>query len=179
MTYFRKAGGNMVKVGIALLPGLVADAPKDHGRMVAVTVDHGFKVLLGPVVEQEGVAVGLLRDGPGVRQLVHHDESHAVAEVEQFGGRGIVGGADGVAAHFLEHLEASLPCRVVPDCSEGSGVVVETHSLEECLDSVNVYPVIFVFDIPQSEDGDVGVRRVSRSPSPAASILASLRLSTA
>ena len=51
MTYFRKMCGNMVKVRITLLSGLIADTPEDDRRVVAVPVDHRDQVLVRPIVE--------------------------------------------------------------------------------------------------------------------------------
>ena len=125
--------------------------------MVAVPVDHGLQVFVRPLIEQSGVAVLFLRDCPSVCQLVHHEESHPVAEVEEFRRRRIVGCADGVAAHLSEHVQPSHPRRLVPGGSERSGVVVQADSLDECPLPVDVQPVGLVLQVSESECGQVNV----------------------
>ena len=111
--------------------------------MVAVAADHGDKVLLGPLLEEFGIAVRLLRIGPCVRELIHYEEAHPVAKGKQFARRGIVGGTDGVAAHILQHVEAAHPGRFVPGRAETAGIVVEADSLEEGLLAVEIEAVGF------------------------------------
>ncbi len=97
-----EAGGEAPADGVALLDDLVADAPHHDGRVVAVAADHGAEVGLVPPREIDGVVVLLFRNGPGVEGLDLDEEAHAVAEIEQLGGGGIVGGADGVDAHVAQ-----------------------------------------------------------------------------
>ncbi len=70
--------------------------------MVAVAADVSADVGLGPVGEEEVVAVGLFAAFPAVGELVHDEDAHPVAELEEPGGGWVVGGAEGVHAHFLE-----------------------------------------------------------------------------
>ena len=106
--------GNPPAGAVALFAAFVADTPEDHGRMVAVAADHGHEVFFGPFLKEGGVAVLLLGPGPGVGEFVHHQQAHAVAEVQQFRCRRIVGAADGVAAHLLKHFQAAHPGIFVP-----------------------------------------------------------------
>ena len=59
-------GRDIVKIGVTLLIGLVANAPEDYRRMVPVAVDHRDEILVRPVVEHCGIAVGFLGKRPGV-----------------------------------------------------------------------------------------------------------------
>ena len=95
--------GNPPAGSIALLTAFIADAPGNHGRVVAVPVNHGHQVFLRTKKKKRGVAVVFLGPGPGVRELVQHQESHAVAQVQKLRCGRIVAAADGVTAHGLEH----------------------------------------------------------------------------
>ena len=143
--------------GISLLPAFVANAPQDHRRVVAVPVDEGHQVFFGPVVKESGVAVVLLGPGPGVRELVHHQETHAVAQVQQFRGGRVVAAADGVATHLFQHFQTAHPCVIVPGGAQGTGVVVQAHALEEGFGSVQVKAVGLEFGGADAEGGFVGV----------------------
>ena len=91
--------GNPPAAGIALLSTFVAHAPCNYAGVVAVPVNHGHQVLLRPVGKEGGVPVVLLGPGPGVRELVQHQEAHAVAQVQELRCGRVVTAADGIAAH--------------------------------------------------------------------------------
>ena len=71
-------------LGAALLGDLVADAPHDDAGMVAVAPGHIAHIALRPFVEilAVAVAIGDLRNLPHVERFVHHQQPHAVAEIE-------------------------------------------------------------------------------------------------
>ena len=119
--------------------------------MVPVAVDHRDEVLLHPFLEQFGIAVFFLGNGPGVGELVQHQEAHSVAQVQELRGRGIVRGADGVAAHFLKHFEAADPGVFVPDGAQGARVVMQAHALEEGLLAVQIETVGAPFGLADAE----------------------------
>ena len=125
--------------------------------MISVAVDHSLEVLVRPVFEQFGIAVRFLGNGPGVAELVHYDESQAVAKVKEFRSRGIVGCANGIAAHLPEHPQPSFPGRIVPDRSKGAGIVVKANALQEGPDPVDIDTVFLVIHIPKPEYGYIGI----------------------
>src|SRR5260370_41521703 len=103
---------------------LVAYGPEDDGGMVAIALDGGGFVALGPVFEIEVVVVGVFGDGPAVEHLVHDEEAHAVGEVEELGCGRVMGGADGVDAEGAAGGESGLPGGAGDCGDEGSAVCV-------------------------------------------------------
>ena len=82
---------------------LVAGGVENHTGVIVVLVHHVGHVLLPePVKEFHIVILGLV-DIPVVDVLIHHQHSHAVAYFQGGLGAGIVGGADGIVAVFLEN----------------------------------------------------------------------------
>ncbi len=73
--------------GLGCVVNLVADGVEDDAGMVAIALDGGGFVTLGPVAEVEVVVVGIFGDGPAVEHLVHDEEAHAVGQVEELGWR--------------------------------------------------------------------------------------------
>ena len=120
----------------ALLRNLVADAPEDDARVVAVAPDEIRQVRLVPRVEEARIVIPRLRLPPHVEGLVHHEDAHRVAEVQQLRRRGIVRRADGVQAHFLQDCELALERPAVDRGAEGAHVVVEA-----CAQQLDVPPV--------------------------------------
>ena len=120
-----------VGIGVApLLEHLIADAPHDDRRMIAVAQQHIAQVALVPLVEVSRVVVGGLALAPHVKALVHHHQAHAVAEVEQLGGRRIVRHSYGVCTHVAHHGQLALDGAAVDHGAQGAGVVMQTHSID-------------------------------------------------
>ena len=67
-----------------LLFDFVADAPQNNARMVAVATDHRAQVPLAPIVKKPSVTKfdPDLGDEPLVKDFIHHQQSHPVAEIE-------------------------------------------------------------------------------------------------
>ena len=142
---------NPPAAAVSLFSAFVADTPENHGRMVAVSVNEGRQVFLRPLLKELGITVGLFGVGPGVREFVHHQEAHPVAEVQEFRCRRVVAGADGVAAHLPEHLKAAHPGVLVPDCSQGARIVMQANALQEGLFSVQVKAVGLELNLTDAE----------------------------
>ena len=90
-------GHRLAVLGAPLLGDLVADAPHHDARVIAVAADHVGQIALAPLVEELAIAEARLVLAPLVERLVHHDDAHAVAHLEQLRRGRIVAGADGVA----------------------------------------------------------------------------------
>src|ERR1019366_2527305 len=145
-------------LGVGLVADFVAGAPQYDARVIAVAVDEVLDVALVPLVEIVGVAVGgdlTLADLPLVERLVHHQEAHAVAEVHEFGGVGIVAGADGIAAHLAQNFEAALPDALRDGGADASGLMVQADAVE--LDAFAVEQESLVGDEEGFADAGGGV----------------------
>ena len=66
-----------------------------------------------PDGEDTAVIVGALVAAPGIEGFIHDHEAHAVGEFEEFGGRRVVAGTDGVAAHGVKNLKLALKGAVI------------------------------------------------------------------
>lgn len=85
--------------------GFISNRVNDDGGVVAVPDDPGGEVFFPMLVEEAGaVVVGGFFD-PAVEDLVHDEEAEFVAEIVEVVWEGVMGGADGIAAHVLEELE--------------------------------------------------------------------------
>jgi len=116
-----------------LVPDLVARAPQHHRAVVPVPAHEVRHVPLGPRVEVEVVPMGAdlaLGHLPLVKGLVHDQESHAVAQVQELRGRGVVRGTYGVAPHVPEDLQAPLPHPLRHGRTHAARVVVQAHAVE-------------------------------------------------
>ena len=119
--------------GHQLVADFVAGAPDHHGRMIAVTPHEIGHVAFMPLVEILRIAVGsdlALGHAPFVESLVHHQEPKPVAEVEEFGRRWIVAGANGVASHLFEQLQAALPDAFGNGRAHRAAIVVQARAVQ-------------------------------------------------
>ena len=101
--------------------------------MVAVTLNEIPYVALEPFVKVIAVAMGAdlaLGHPPFVEGFVHHQESHAVAEVEEFRGIWIVTGANGVAAHLPENFQPPLPDSFRHGSADATTIMVKANAVE-------------------------------------------------
>ena len=80
--------------------------------------------------EKPGVVIGRFGHFPHVVQLVHHQEAHPVAQVQQLPGRGVVGCADGVDAHVLHDPELPFRRLLIKGRAQGPQVVMQAHAVE-------------------------------------------------
>lgn len=94
--------------GAVLFVHFIAGAPEYNRRMVAVAAYQCPQILFVPFPEQRGIIAGFLAHGPAVEGLVHDEEAHLIGQIQQFGSRGVVGSADGIAAEALQDLELAL-----------------------------------------------------------------------
>ena len=118
-------------LGIHLIPHLIACAPDDHGRVIAVSADEVHDVLPPVLFEVKRIAGRGLFFGyhPFIHKLVHHQKAQLVAQIHKLVRTGIVRRADAVRSHFFEQPEASLPYLVGHGGSQASGVVVQVDAV--------------------------------------------------
>ena len=126
--------------------------------MVLVAQDEIADILFMPGIPVQVVVVGFLGQLPGIEKLVQHQESHLVAEVQQFRGGRIVRSADGVAAHLLEDLELALDGAAVDGRTQCSEIVMVADSVELHLAAIEQETL---FHIPFADaDAETGLRPV-------------------
>ena len=70
------------------------------------------------------IIVGALVAAPGIEGFIHDHEAHAVGEFEEFGGRRVVAGANGVAAHRMQDLKLALQGPEIHRGAQSTQVVV-------------------------------------------------------
>ena len=112
-----------------LLQHLISDAPHENGRMVAVTQNEIAQVPLMPFVEITGIVVSCLFFAPHIKCLIHHNESHTVAQVEQLRSRGIVGAAYAIASHLFQNLQLAFDGTNIHRCAQATQVMMHAHSV--------------------------------------------------
>ena len=126
---FRQTERISSRVG-PLLQDFVAHTPHEDGRVIAVPHYHIGEIPLVPLVEETGIVVFSLASAPHVERLVHHYESHPVAQIKELGSRRVVGGADTVASHFLEYLKLPPDSPRVYGRPETSKIMVHAYTVD-------------------------------------------------
>ena len=94
-------------IGCPRFLDLVADAPNDDRGVIAIAEHHRRGVRPPPLVELARHVVLDLGRLPDVEGLVEHQQSQAVARVEERLGRHVVRRADGIEACGLQQLDAT------------------------------------------------------------------------
>ena len=76
-------------LGPSLFADLVADAPHDDARVIAVTPHHVPQILFGPIGKEQVVVIRRLLFRPAVEGFIQDQEAHPVGQVEQLGAGGL------------------------------------------------------------------------------------------
>src|SRR2546421_5137681 len=100
--------------------------------MVPVTSNKVLYVAFEPFVKIVAVAVWpdlAFRDLPFVKSFIHHQEAHAVTQIQKFSGHGIMTGTNGIAAHFPQNLEPPLPDSVRHRSPDAAAVMVQADAV--------------------------------------------------
>ena len=113
-----------------LVGDFIANAPHHDAGVVAIVMDEVDEVALYPLVEVLVVAIAYLGGAPLVERLDHEHHAHLITSFDQLGGRHIVGGADGIAAHVFEEADLTADGGIVDRCAEHAEVVVIAHATE-------------------------------------------------
>ena len=77
--------------------------------MIAIAEHRIANVYMRPVLKVEMIIVGYFSDGPAVEQFIHHQKSHAIAQIEELRRRRIVRRANGIHSEHAQLLQAPLP----------------------------------------------------------------------
>src|SRR5258708_26279274 len=100
--------------------------------MVAIALNKISHVTFEPFVKVIAVTMGAdlaLGHLPFVEGLVHHQESHAVTQVQKFRGVRIVAGANGIAAHLAQNLQPPLPNAPGHGSADTTSIVVKENAI--------------------------------------------------
>src|SRR5260370_41296900 len=97
----QRTENGLCQIGLWRVVNFVTGAIDYDARMIAIAADRIASVNPRPVLEVKMIVVRVLGDRPTVEEFVHDYETHAVAKIEKFRRRRIVGRADSVHAELL------------------------------------------------------------------------------
>ena len=109
--------------GLLVAGNLVADAPHEDARVIAVALHDGSLIASRPLLEVEVVVVVALSFEPCIKRFVDNKHSQTVAGVEECSRRTVVSRAYGIEPVVLERLNTSC-LRLFESCSTKHAVVV-------------------------------------------------------
>ena len=127
---FAEVPGNLHAVVIGASGNLVADAPHDDARVVAVAFHHDLQVAFAIFVEETGIVVRVLGDAPLVESLVDDQQAHAVAGIQKALCRNVVRAADCVETVAFEQFGLPFLRTVVRGRTQQSMVVVHASAFQ-------------------------------------------------
>ena len=129
----------LVHMGIV---NFVANAPKQQAGVVPIPAHPAGHVLFVPRREEPGVVIGGLAPHPIVKGLVHHQNAHFVRQLHHPGSGRIVGGAQGIDAHFLHDLQLTPGGTAVEGRTQAAQVVVQAYPVEDNAPVVQQQPIV-------------------------------------
>src|SRR5580658_2460142 len=109
--------------------------------MISIAPDEGSQILLMPLRKDQMKIEGRFLPAPSVENLVHYQEPHLVSEFQPFRRGRIVGGADRVASHLLQHLELPLGSAKLECRTQGAEVMMSIDAFDLDMLAVDVEPI--------------------------------------
>ena len=73
---------------------------------------------------------------PHIKSLIHHDKSHTVTKIKQFGCGRIMGTTYAVTPHFFQNLQVPFNGTCVDCRSQTAQVMMHTHTINFCLPAI-------------------------------------------
>ena len=73
---------------------------------------------------------------PAIKGLVHHDKTHAIAQIQKLRCGRIVAGADGVDPTLAQNLQFSFQGASIDGCAQCAEIVMFTNAVEFELSSI-------------------------------------------
>ena len=98
--------------------------------MVTVAQHQIGEIALVPLVEETGIVVLGLLASPHIKRLVHDNQTHGVAHVQQLRSRRIMGTTDGVHTHRLQFREFAVEGIFVDSGTQTSKVVMLANAIQ-------------------------------------------------
>ena len=79
---------------------------------------------------------------PHVKRLVHDHQAHFIGQLHQLRRRGIVTGANGIAAHLLEHFELPLQGAEIQCRTQRPQIMMIAHAVDGDVLAVDEEPLV-------------------------------------
>ena len=122
-----------IRMGIR---NLVANAPHDNGRMIAVPADPAAYILLHPFLEKSGIIIRILCHLPHIERFGYDQKSHLIRQFHQFYRRHVVGSPPGIAPHGTHEFELTAHGFIVESRAQCSEVMMVTSTVQADLPAV-------------------------------------------
>ena len=123
--YCKEATGDLLSMGIRMgIRNLVANAPHDNGRMIAVSADPAAYILLHPLLEKSGIIIRILCHLPHIERFGYDQKSHLIRQFHQFHSGHIVGSPHSIDTHGTHEFKFPAHGFFVKSRSQCSEVMV-------------------------------------------------------
>ena len=104
--------------------------------MITVTQNKVIQIALVPFIEVTGIIMCRFFLPPHIKSLIHHDKSHTITEIKQFGCGRIMGTTYAVASHFFQNLQLPFNGTCVDSCPQTAQIMVHTYPVNLGLPTV-------------------------------------------
>ena len=98
--------------------------------MVTISHHQVGQIALMPLVEEAGIVVLCLAATPHVKRLIHDDQSHRVAHIQQFRCWRVMRRTDGVDTHLLQLRQLAVQGILAQRSSQTPEVVMFANAVE-------------------------------------------------
>ena len=115
-----------------------------------------------PFIEEAGIVAIRFLAAPHIETLVHHEEAHRIAHVQEFGSRRIMTASDGIHTHIAEDGELAMHRILVYGCTQTAKVVVLADTIDLDVPAIEEETLLRIkLHIPEACGGSSGIHNLS------------------
>ena len=113
------------QVSLRSVMNFISGAVDNYARVVAIAAHGIAHVSVGPLFEIQMIVIRIFRHSPAVEQLIHHQKTHPIAQIQKLRSRRIMSSTNCIYAELLECLQAAFPRTQWHGGAERARVVVQ------------------------------------------------------
>ena len=112
-----------------LFENLITDTPHDDTWMITVALDEIRQVFLMPFIKETGIIAIRFLAAPHVETLVHHEDAHRIAHVQEFWCRRIMTTSDSVHAHIAKDGKLTVHRILINGSTQATEIMMLTDTI--------------------------------------------------
>ena len=112
-----------------LFENFITDTPHDDTWMITVALDEIRQIFLMPFIEETGIIAIRFLAAPHIKTLVHHEETHRIAHVQEFWCRRIMTASDSVHAHIAKDGKLTVHRIFIDSSTQATEIMMLTDTI--------------------------------------------------
>ena len=112
-----------------LFENLITDTPHDDTWMITVALDEIRQIFLMPFIEETGIIAIRFLAAPHIETLVHYEDAHRIAHIQEFWCRRIMTASDSVHAHIAKDDKLAMHRIFINGSTQATEIMMLTDTI--------------------------------------------------